>query len=399
MSDDSQRPIIVKRIKKGAHGHHGGAWKIAYADFVTAMMAFFLLMWLLGSTTKADLQGIADFFKTPLKISLMGGSGTGDSTSITKGGGTDITRAEGVAKKGETSTGRKVSDLRRIAIQAREQSHLDALEHLARLVELVLEQGGERADESVGEQDPKERPNQRCGDQLAELRGRQTDRLHGMHYTHHRSHDTECRQRIAHLGDRIDRNLAFVVMRFDLDVHQVFDLERIEIAADHQAQIVGEKFHAVVIAQYAPILGEDWALLRIVDVRFDRHQAFLAHFGEDVVEQGQQFQVQRLRVFGTFQHRRQSLERALDDLSRIRDEECAARGSEDHEQLDGLDQGTEVSAGEGEAPEHGAHDDDVTDDYKHACAVRFKRADQPGRVTPAVFTRELAGSPHVSGGL
>ena len=112
MSDDSQRPIIVKRIKKGAHGHHGGAWKIAYADFVTAMMAFFLLMWLLGSTTKADLQGIADFFKTPLKISLMGGSGTGDSTSITKGGGTDIMRAEGVAKKGETSIGRKVSDLR-----------------------------------------------------------------------------------------------------------------------------------------------------------------------------------------------------------------------------------------------------------------------------------------------
>ena len=46
------RPIIVKRIKKTAGGHHGGAWKIAYADFVTAMMAFFLLMWLLGSTSK-----------------------------------------------------------------------------------------------------------------------------------------------------------------------------------------------------------------------------------------------------------------------------------------------------------------------------------------------------------
>jgi chemotaxis protein MotB len=60
MSDDSQQPIIVKRIKKGGHGHHGGAWKIAYADFVTAMMAFFLLMWLLGSTTKGDLNGISD---------------------------------------------------------------------------------------------------------------------------------------------------------------------------------------------------------------------------------------------------------------------------------------------------------------------------------------------------
>ena len=56
------QPIIVKKIKKGGHGHHGGAWKIAYADFVTAMMAFFLLMWLLGSTTEGDKKGIADYF-------------------------------------------------------------------------------------------------------------------------------------------------------------------------------------------------------------------------------------------------------------------------------------------------------------------------------------------------
>lgn len=88
MSDDSQRPIIVKRIKKGGHGHHGGAWKIAYADFVTAMMAFFLLMWLLGSTAKGDLQGISEYFSMPLKVALFGGeSGTGDSSSVIKGGG------------------------------------------------------------------------------------------------------------------------------------------------------------------------------------------------------------------------------------------------------------------------------------------------------------------------
>ena len=56
MAGDAKKlqPIIVKRIKKGGHGAHGGAWKIAYADFVTAMMAFFLLMWLLGSTTEGD---------------------------------------------------------------------------------------------------------------------------------------------------------------------------------------------------------------------------------------------------------------------------------------------------------------------------------------------------------
>ena len=90
----TQRPIVVKRIKKHAGGHHGGAWKIAYADFVTAMMAFFLLMWLLGSVTKGDLQGIADYFRTPLKVALNGGSGSGDATSIVKAGGRDLTRAD-----------------------------------------------------------------------------------------------------------------------------------------------------------------------------------------------------------------------------------------------------------------------------------------------------------------
>jgi chemotaxis protein MotB len=100
MSDDPQRPIVVKKIKKAAHGHHGGAWKIAYADFVTAMMAFFLLMWLLGSTTKGDLQGIAEYFKTPLKVALQGGSGSGDSASVIKtGGGNDMTKKEGQRKR------------------------------------------------------------------------------------------------------------------------------------------------------------------------------------------------------------------------------------------------------------------------------------------------------------
>lgn len=113
MSDDSQQPIIVKRIKKGGHGHHGGAWKIAYADFVTAMMAFFLLMWLLGSTTKGDLSGISDYFKTPLKVALMGGSGAGDATSLIKGGGTDLTRKTGQVNQrveGQKKTGVVVNE-------------------------------------------------------------------------------------------------------------------------------------------------------------------------------------------------------------------------------------------------------------------------------------------------
>jgi chemotaxis protein MotB len=62
-----KQPIIIKRIKKVHGGHHGGSWKIAYADFVTAMMAFFLLMWLLSLLNKYQLEGIAKYFKKPLK--------------------------------------------------------------------------------------------------------------------------------------------------------------------------------------------------------------------------------------------------------------------------------------------------------------------------------------------
>jgi chemotaxis protein MotB len=111
MADEGMRPIIVKRIKKTAGGHHGGAWKIAYADFVTAMMAFFLLMWLLGSTSKGDLEGISEFFKNPLKVAMSGGSGSGDSSSVIKGGGTDLTRRNGQVNKGETQTNKKTYDL------------------------------------------------------------------------------------------------------------------------------------------------------------------------------------------------------------------------------------------------------------------------------------------------
>lgn len=99
MSDKDKKPIVIKRIKKVVGGHHGGAWKIAYADFVTAMMAFFLLMWLLGSTAKGDLDGIAEYFKTPLKVALQGGSGSGDASSVIKGGGKDLTRKDGQVAK------------------------------------------------------------------------------------------------------------------------------------------------------------------------------------------------------------------------------------------------------------------------------------------------------------
>ncbi|KKB80090.1 hypothetical protein VW35_06525 [Devosia soli] len=99
-----EQPIIIKKVKKGGHGHHGGAWKIAYADFVTAMMAFFLLMWLINMTTAEQKQGLADYFSPP-SISLsssgaggvMGGQAMDNAGSSMSGSASDITAQEPAA--------------------------------------------------------------------------------------------------------------------------------------------------------------------------------------------------------------------------------------------------------------------------------------------------------------
>ncbi|HWA00668.1 MAG TPA: flagellar motor protein MotB [Caulobacterales bacterium] len=84
----ANRPIIIKKIKKGGHGgHHGGAWKVAYADFVTAMMAFFLLMWLINTTSPEQRRGIAEFF-APASVSRVssGAGGLLEGTSFAESG-------------------------------------------------------------------------------------------------------------------------------------------------------------------------------------------------------------------------------------------------------------------------------------------------------------------------
>ena len=140
--DKNKRPIVIKRIKKVAAGHHGGAWKIAYADFVTAMMAFFLLMWLLGSTSKGDLKGIAEYFKTPLYVALSGGTGSGDSSSIIKGGGQDLTRSEGQVKQGELSPEKKTINLKAAQqefLRLEKIKELDKLKELKQKIETAID--------------------------------------------------------------------------------------------------------------------------------------------------------------------------------------------------------------------------------------------------------------------
>ena len=100
-SSDDKKPVIVRRVKKiQGGGHHGGSWKVAYADFVTAMMAFFLVMWLLATTSKPERAAISEYFRNPSTLEGsnstpspgMAGPGGASTSMIKLGGATDISR-------------------------------------------------------------------------------------------------------------------------------------------------------------------------------------------------------------------------------------------------------------------------------------------------------------------
>ncbi|NVM86758.1 flagellar motor protein MotB [Variovorax sp. SG517] len=104
MSDDKPR-VIFKHVHKGKHGGaHGGGWKIAYADFMTAMMAFFLVMWLLSISSPKQREGIAEHFRMPLRVALNGGDKSSLSASMIPGGGADPMHAEGEVRFAEANS-------------------------------------------------------------------------------------------------------------------------------------------------------------------------------------------------------------------------------------------------------------------------------------------------------
>lgn len=131
-------PVIIKRVKKvSGGGHHGGAWKVAYADFVTAMMAFFMLMWLLNATTEKQRKGLADYFSPTVPINRTSGGGdsalSGDSVfamdTLARNGTGGISHAEIDAARGEGG--------------ADEGSGPDAETQLSELQQALTAKGGE----------------------------------------------------------------------------------------------------------------------------------------------------------------------------------------------------------------------------------------------------------------
>ena len=133
----TQHRIVIKKVRRQSQGH-GGQWKIAYADFVTAMMAFFLLMWLLGSATRAQLQGISDYFLRPLESIPERSPGSGDRTSLIQGGGKDVIRRDGQVQKVDADSPEKPLSLKAAQLEL-ERRDARRLEDLKRRLERLIE--------------------------------------------------------------------------------------------------------------------------------------------------------------------------------------------------------------------------------------------------------------------
>lgn len=119
MSQD-RRPIIIRR-KKVVHKHHGGSWKIALADFMTALMALFLVMWILSQSTQTEREAVGEYFRTPLVTAITGGDGRAQSASVIPGGGPDPTHSEGERARIDLRQQTRPSDTQRRAFRDLQQ--------------------------------------------------------------------------------------------------------------------------------------------------------------------------------------------------------------------------------------------------------------------------------------
>jgi len=140
---EQQPLIVIRRVKKQAHGHHGGAWKVAYADFVTAMMAFFLVMWLIGAGTREQRAAISEYFKNPsmtkgtATMAPEGRMGPGGASNamIKLGGAMDMPHGPGKDSKGAAAAS---TDPKEIEKEARKQERA-RLEDLMQQLQAAIE--------------------------------------------------------------------------------------------------------------------------------------------------------------------------------------------------------------------------------------------------------------------
>ena len=139
MADEDVRPIIIRRKNAVEGGHHGGAWKVAYADFVTAMMAFFLLMWLLNATTEDQRKGLADYFSPSIPVHRTSGGGEGPFAGDTVQSERTMTQSGTGASKNRPTEERQSRGETGVDNEATKDSGLQGI------AEALLARGGESA--------------------------------------------------------------------------------------------------------------------------------------------------------------------------------------------------------------------------------------------------------------
>src|SRR5689334_17655119 len=155
--DDKARPIYVKRVKKVAGGHHGGAWKVAYADFVTAMMAFFLVMWLVTAVSKEQRAAIFEYFKNPSMETGKSvkaapgqmGPGGASTSPINLGGGLDALRSRATQVADIGATAAMIRREQPDSKKTKEQAEAEAREQVAEAEHKKLETLMEELKEAV----------------------------------------------------------------------------------------------------------------------------------------------------------------------------------------------------------------------------------------------------------
>lgn len=134
MSSLNNHRVVIRRKRVSHRPHHGGSWKIAYADFITAMMAFFLVMWLIAIVPKEELRSLAEYFRMPLRVALTGGPNYSAESSAIPGGGSDPLRDEGEVRQ---SDGSRVQSQVQADAERRDRH---ALERLKRRLDSMLEE-------------------------------------------------------------------------------------------------------------------------------------------------------------------------------------------------------------------------------------------------------------------
>ena len=152
---------------------------------------------------------------------------------------------------------------------------------------------------------------------------------------------------------------------FQLQFQQRFQLMRLDVAADHQAQTVGDEIDQVVVGLHLGVVAEQRAFGRALDMIFQRHEAFAAGLVEQFIEQAEHIDVVLLLVARALEHTHHGLQGLLDRLGRGTDQEGAERGAADDDQLIGLPEGTQAAVGTEVAPDHADDDDQESNDDEH----------------------------------